>query len=135
MKWSKLSQFGRELPDVEEGIWYRTPALSVRGRFFVRLKEDGQSVVFRVESLEEQEFLTEARSDLYFITDHYRGYKAVLARLRQLPASECRARLKTAWRMVAPSALVKRVDAEKRSPRRSKASPSPTRPNSKARKA
>lgn len=120
MKWQKLCELGRDLPDVAEGVWYRTAALSVRGRYFVRLKEDGQTVVFRLESLDEQEFLTQARSDLYFITDHYRGYKAVLARLRHLRASECRARLETAWRAVAPKALVRNFDADLGATRRAK---------------
>jgi hypothetical protein len=110
--WEGLCKLGRELPEVAEGLWYRTPALGVRGRFFVRLKEDGQSVVFRLEDLEEQEFLTNSRGGVYYITDHYRGYRAVLARLRVLPVSECRARLETAWRAVAPNVLVKRLDAE-----------------------
>jgi hypothetical protein len=110
VRWERLSALGRELPDVTEGLWYGTAALSVRGRSFVRLKEDGQSVVFRLESLDEQDFLTEARRDVYYVTDHYRGHKAVLARLRRLTVSECRARLKTAWRTVAPKTLLKEAD-------------------------
>jgi hypothetical protein len=41
MNWEQLVKLGRELPEVEEGSWYRTPALNVRGKSFVRLKEDG----------------------------------------------------------------------------------------------
>jgi hypothetical protein len=111
MRWEKLCQLGRELPEVAEGLWYGTAALNVRGRFFLRLKEDGLSVVFRLESLDEQDFLTTSRPDVYYVTEHYRGYKAVLARLRPLTVSECRARLNTAWHAVAPKALV-RVRAE-----------------------
>ncbi len=107
MKWERLCALGRELPEVAEGQWYRTPALNVRGRYFVRLKEDGESVVFRLESLEEQEFLAASRGDVYYLTEHYRGYCAILARLAVLPVSECRQRLETAWRVVAPKALVK----------------------------
>src|SRR5688500_585735 len=81
MTWKQLSALGCKLPEVEEGIWFRTPALKVRGKSFVRLKEDGKSVVFLLDSVDEQEFLIQARPDLYFITDHYRGYPAVLARL------------------------------------------------------
>jgi hypothetical protein len=110
VRWERLCELGRELPDVAQGRWYGTPALNVRGRFFVRLKEDGESVVFRLESLDEQDFLTEARADVYYVTDHYRGYKAVLARLRLLTVSETRARLKTAWRAVAPKTLSNRLD-------------------------
>jgi hypothetical protein len=108
VRWDQLCKLGRELPEVSEGLWYRTSALGVRGRFFVRLKEDGQSVAFRLENLDEQEFLTKTRAEVFYITEHYRGYPAVLARLVALSTPECRARLETAWRAVAPPALVKR---------------------------
>lgn len=110
MKWEQLCKLGLELPDVVEDIWYRTPALKVRGKAFVRLKEDGQSVVLMLESVDEQAFLIEARPDIYFITDHYRGYPAVLARLSALRVPECRLRLEQAWRLKAPKALVKQLD-------------------------
>lgn len=110
MNWRQLCKLARELPEVVEGIWFRTPALKVRGKGFVRLKEDGQSVVFRLDSIDEQELLIEAQSDIYFITDHYRGYPAVLARLAALRAPECRLRLERAWRLKAPKELVKQFD-------------------------
>ena len=105
MKWERVCELGRELPEVEEGLWYRTPSLQVRGKSFVRLKEDGQSLVFLLESLEEQEFLLQARPALYFLTDHYRGYALVLARLSALRVPECRARLRTGWLLKAPKTL------------------------------
>ena len=63
------------------------------------------------ENVDEQEFLIESQPDVYFITDHYRGWAAVLARLPKLTAAECRLRLERAWRLKAPKALVKQVDA------------------------
>jgi hypothetical protein len=107
MKWEQLVKLGCELPEVEEGSWFRTPALKVRGKSFVRLKEDGQSVVFLLESVDEQEFLIRAQPDLYFITDHYKGWPAVLARLAKLRVAECRHRLEQGWRLKAPKKLVK----------------------------
>ena len=107
MKWQKLCELGRELPEVVEDVWFRTPALKVRGKSFVRLKEDGESVVFLLESVDAQEALIEAQPEVYFITDHYRGYPAVLARLAKLRVAECRTRLEEAWRIKAPKALVK----------------------------
>ena len=109
MTWEKLRALGLELPEVEEGLWYRTPALKVRGKGFARLKEDGQSVVFVLESLDEQEFLLQAQPELYFITDHYRGYPLILARLSALRVAECRARLRTGWRLKAPRSLQARL--------------------------
>ncbi|AGP40352.1 hypothetical protein BE04_31715 [Sorangium cellulosum] len=110
MNWEQLCKLGLALPEVVEDVWFRTPALKVRGKAFVRLKEDGQSVVFQLESVDEQEFLIEAQPDIYFITDHYRGYPAVLARLSALRAPECRMRLERAWRLKAPKTLAKQLD-------------------------
>jgi hypothetical protein len=111
MTWAQLCKLGRELPEAREDIWFRTPALKVRGKAFVRLKENGKDVVFLVESVDEQEALIEAQPDIYFITDHYRGYPAVLARLRALRVPECRLRLEIAWRTKAPKTLLKAFDA------------------------
>lgn len=123
MTWRQLCKLGRALPEVVEGIWYRTPALKVRGKSFCRLKEDGTSVVFLLEDVGEQEMLIEAAPQLYFITDHYRGWPAVLAHLAKLPVAECRIRLEVGWRLKAPRTLVKVLDgggspAVKRPPRR-----------------
>jgi hypothetical protein len=110
VKWERLRDLGLELPEVVEGISYRTPALKVRGKSFVRLKEDGKSVVFLLGSVEEQQVLIETDPDVYFITDHYRGWPAVLARLAKLGTAECRRQLERAWRLKAPKSLVKRHD-------------------------
>jgi hypothetical protein len=122
MKWEQLSKMGCELPEVVQDFWFRTPALKVRGKSFVRLKEDGKSVVFLLESVEEQEILIEAQKDVYFITDHYKGWPAVLARLAKLRPAECRYRLEQAWRLKAPKKLIREFDApaQKPSPRRRK---------------
>jgi hypothetical protein len=111
MTWAQLCKYGRELPEVVEDIWFRTPALKVRGKSFCRLKEDGQSVVFLLDSVDEQEFLIQAEPDIYYITDHYRGYPAVLARLAVLRAPDARYRLERAWRLKAPKSLVKQLGA------------------------
>jgi hypothetical protein len=64
-----------------------------------------------LESVDEQEFLIQALPDLYYITDHYRGWASVLARLPKLRAPECRRRLEQGWRLKAPAKLVKQLDA------------------------
>ncbi len=112
MKWEKVVQLGQELPEVAEDTWYRTPALKVRGKGFVRLKEDGKNVVFLLGSVDEQQFLIASQPDLYHITDHYVGSRAVLARLSRLRVAEARERIEQAWRVKAPKPLIKRFDAE-----------------------
>jgi len=110
MKWEQLRKLARELPEVVEASWYGTPALKVRGKAFARLKEDRESVMFLLESVDEQEWLIRARPEIYFITDHYRGWPSVLARLSKLSVTECRMRLEQAWRLKAPPALSRRLD-------------------------
>lgn len=106
MKWEKLCQLGLELPEVEEGQWYRTPSLQVHGKSFVRLKEDGTSVVFLLETLDEQAHLLRTQPEVYFITEHYRGWPAILARLSKLKMAECRKRLSEGYRLKAPRKLL-----------------------------
>lgn len=116
MTWKQLCRLGGALPEVTEDFWYGTPALKVRGKGFARLKENGKDVVFLLDSVEEQEALIDARPELYYITDHYKGWPSVLARLAKLRAPEARVRLERAWRGKAPSKLVRAFDGE--SPRR-----------------
>ncbi len=110
--WKRLCELGGELPEVTVDVWYGTPALKVRGKGFVRLKEDGQTVVFLLENLEEQEMLIENHPRIYFITDHYRGWPTVLARMPALGAGEARVRLERAWRTKAPPKLIRAFDGE-----------------------
>jgi hypothetical protein len=56
MKWEKVAELGVALPEVTEGIWFRTPALQVRGKSFCRLRKEGDVIVFLTENVDEQEF-------------------------------------------------------------------------------
>ncbi len=103
--WQQVSELGRRLPEVVEEVWYRTPALKVRGKGFVRLIEDGRTLVFLVESVEEQEFLIQAQPRIFYITDHYRGYPAVLARMKTLGVRACVEKLERAYCIKAPKKL------------------------------
>lgn len=105
MTWAQLCKLGLAMPSVTVETWYRTPALKVRGKGFVRIKEDGETVVFAVDSVEEQDFLIATRPALYFITDHYVGYPWVQARLAELTTAEAKERLERAWQLKAPSAV------------------------------
>lgn len=117
MTWKQVCKLARALPEVVEDSWYGTAALKVRGKGLARLKENARDVVFMLESVDEQEALIEARPDVYYITDHYRGWPSVLARLATLDAAECRVRLELAWRLKAPASLVRTFDGEE-APRR-----------------
>ncbi|HSU18066.1 MmcQ/YjbR family DNA-binding protein [Longimicrobium sp.] len=100
------------LPEVEEGTSYGTPAFRVRKKFFVRLKEDGESIVLRI-NLFKRDYLIAAEPDAFYVTDHYRDYPAVLARLSALTPERLRGRIEDSWRLMAPKRL---ADAHDRQP-------------------
>jgi hypothetical protein len=126
MKWEKLCELGRELPEVVEDVWFRTPALKVRGKAICRLREEGDTVVFLTENVEEQEVLIQMQPDVYYITDHYRGWPAVLARLAKLTVPECRLRLARAWRVKAPKSLRAQLDGPAAAAKARAEKPTPT---------
>jgi hypothetical protein len=89
---SKLSAAAAGLPEVDVGSSYGTPALKVRKKLLARVK-DADTVVLMC-PLEEKELLMEAAPELYFETDHYRGWPAVLLRIHAMPAEELALRLR-----------------------------------------
>lgn len=111
MNWPHVVKLGLELPEVEESVWYRMPSLAVRTKSFAGWREELDALVLRLADVDEQARLLAEDPSVYFITEHYRGSPAVLARLAKLRAPECRLRLERAWRLTAPPKIVKRFDA------------------------
>ena len=101
-------------PGVEEGTSYGTPALKVRGKLFARLKDADTLVVHSAP--DEKEMLMEVDPKVYFETDHYKGWHAVLVRLKSISAGKLRNRLEQAWRHKAPKRLVAEYDGRRCSP-------------------
>jgi hypothetical protein len=92
-----------KLPGVEEAPSYGMPSLKVMGKFLARVREPGVLVVMC--ALEEKEFLMQHNPTVYFETDHYRGWPAVLVRLPKIDDAELTHRLQVAWRRQAPKKL------------------------------
>lgn len=93
------------LPEVEESVWFRTPSLKVAGKSMMRIKDD-DTLVFRC-SLEDKEMLMAAAPRIYFETDHYKGWPAVLVRLSKASDKDLTASLVRAWRLMAPKRLTR----------------------------
>ena len=93
------------LPAVEEGTAYGTPAFRVKGRFLLRLREDGETLAVRI-PMEERDALLQMDPDVFFLTDHYRAYPSILVRLAQVRCGQLADLLELAWRAQAPKRLV-----------------------------
>ena len=95
---------GRKLPGVVESTSYGTVALKVGGKLMARLKEDGETLVVMVD-MTSRDFLLRDEPTLFYITDHYRDYPAVLLRLPAVTIPRLQEALEDAWSFVAPPKL------------------------------
>ncbi len=84
---STIRRVASALPGVQEGTSYGTPAWRHKGRLLARLHQDGQSLMLKV-GFEAREHLMRADPKTFFITEHYRNYPSVLARLERLSADD-----------------------------------------------
>ena len=78
----------------------------MKGKLLARLKEDGQSVAFRV-TFDQRDLLMQTKPKVFFISDHYLGYPAVLMRLSSATAKQAADVVEMAWRFSAPKRLRK----------------------------
>lgn len=93
----------RGLAEVTRTTKLGTPALAVRDKSFVRLKDEATLVLLCPS--EQKALLMEISPDIYFETDHYVGYPAVLVQLAVISDEELSLRLEDAWRFKAPKKL------------------------------
>ena len=100
-------------PEVEDGTSYGTAALKVRKKMLARLKEDGDSLVMPGVPQDERDMLVEREPDLFYFTDHYRGYPMVLIRLSKAKRAAVEPLLRRHWRTLASKAVVRAFDMDK----------------------
>ena len=99
----RVRKVGLALPGVEEGTAYGFPALKVHGKLLAcvpanRTAEPG-SIVVRM-SLEDRAELLAAAPDVYYLTDHYVDYSAVLVRIARVNPEMLRDLLGMAFKFV-----------------------------------
>jgi len=92
------------LPQVEEYVCYGTPAFRVRKKLMARLREDGETLVVKVDDLARQAWFA-IDPEIYFLTDHYRGYPVMLVRFAGISAAALHKIVDEAWQQVAPKRL------------------------------
>ncbi|PLP56433.1 hypothetical protein CYK37_25440 [Mesorhizobium loti] len=91
----RLKRAVRGLPDIVETTSYGTPALKAGKKLLTRVKDAETAVVMC--PLDEKEMLLQAASDIYFETDHYKGWPALLVRMTVVSDEELRHRMERTW--------------------------------------
>lgn len=100
------------LPDTEEGTSYGYPSFKAGGKFLTRIRDEDDSLVVYVPSTDERDMLIEAEPQTFHLTDHYRSYPIVLARIAGVDPAWLKAHMIRRWRRVASKKVVKAWDAE-----------------------
>jgi hypothetical protein len=96
----RLVKAAEGLAGVIEGTSYGTPALKAGKKLLCRVK-DAETLVL-ICPMEDKALLMEAAPDIYYETDHYRGWPAILIRIDRISDEELAHRLKLALQQATP---------------------------------
>jgi len=110
-----VRDIGLKLPGVEESTAFGAPALKVQGKLLACIpahrSAEPASLVVRMDFEDRAELLA-ADPDVYYVTDHYVGYNAVLVRLSRVTRDALRDLLgmahKFVTRLAAPQASARK---------------------------
>jgi len=100
-------------PEVTEGTAWGKPAYKAMGKFFTRLRAEDDSLVLMDVGFDEREMLIDVEPATFHLTDHYRNYPAVLARIATLDPGTLRGLLERRWRKLATKTQLKAYQAER----------------------
>jgi hypothetical protein len=67
-----------------EGLYFGKPAIFLGEDYLCRVHDKESAVVLRTGSMEMREVMLEAEPGLFYITDHYKNFPVILARLSAL---------------------------------------------------
>ena len=91
------------LAEVALSTSFDDPSLKLRGKAMAVIKEP--DILYLPCPLEQKELLLEIAPDIYYQTDHYRGWPGLLVRLDVIGDEELSLRLEDVWRYRAPKRL------------------------------
>ena len=110
MTFDDIRKIALAWPEVEDGTSYGTPALKVRKKLLVRLRDDGDSLVMLGVPQDEREMLVESQPKVFYFTDHYRDYPMVLIRLSKSNRATVEPLLRRQWRTLASKRAMKEFE-------------------------
>lgn len=96
------------LPELNQSTTHGTPSLKLKSAFLGRLKDADTFAIHC--PLEEKPLLMESAPDIYFETDHFKGWPYILIHLDRITDAELSHRIKLAWLARAPAKLKKLIE-------------------------
>jgi len=117
INFAAVRKIGLALPGVEEGTAYGMPALKIHGKLIACVPAnrsvEPNSLVVRVSPDDRAELLA-TDPDVYYVTEHYEGYDAVLVRLARVTPTVLRDLLGMAFKYVGRDAARKAAVGKRR---------------------
>ena len=107
---AQFKKIALSFPEANEKLSYGSPAIFIAKKFFTRLRDQDDSIVWIVGSIDERDHMLEMDSRTFFITEHYRDYPAILVRTSRIDQTMLKKLLERRWRAIAPKKLIKEMD-------------------------
>jgi hypothetical protein len=95
-----------DLPGIEVGASYGTPALRVGKKLLCRMKEDGETMVLKPLEDIELQFLMDTQPDVFYQTPHYEGWPTILIHLSRIDEAQLRELIEQCWERLATKKLL-----------------------------
>lgn len=97
MTFDDIAAIALTYPGVERYVGLGTPALKVGRKFLMREREPG-ILALRCPGIDERDLLLEVDPETFFITDHYRGYPYILAKMERIDPQWFATHFEMIWR-------------------------------------
>jgi hypothetical protein len=107
---AQFKKIALSFPEAHEKLSYGKPTIFIAKKFFTRLRAEDDSIVLSVDSIDEREMMIESDAKTFHITEHYRNYPAVLARIARIDAKTLHGMLEKRWRVIAPKKLLRAIE-------------------------
>ena len=113
---SEARKIALSFDGASEGPYFGKPAIFVAEKFLTRVHHKEEAMVLAIGSMEMRDVMLEAEPGLFYITDHYKKFPYLLARLSKLTKTTLKDLL---------AARVLRIEAKSKKKRAAKAPAKP----------
>lgn len=107
------------VPGTYEKLYYRKPSIFHGEDFVAAVHDKHEAVVVRTGSVEMRDVMLDAEPDLFFITDHYRNWPGILARLEALDRKTLKALIAGRIAQMAAAPVKRKPDVPRRNTKKS----------------
>ncbi|MGH6869867.1 MAG: MmcQ/YjbR family DNA-binding protein [Rhizomicrobium sp.] len=108
---ARAREIALSYPGAHEKMSYGSPSIFIAKKLFTQVgSHKREAIMLLTQTMEERDHLLATDPDTFFITDHFKDYKGLLAHIGRLDELAFRTLLDRRWRAIAPKSLVRAMD-------------------------